>query len=75
MKKVKLSLAALTLVLAIAGTTTANATKAKKTLDLCSVADPNGTDCLNQTDAECCEDDNTGQTITTRIPVIPPVDM
>ena len=74
MKKIKLSLAALTLVLAIAGTTTANASKAKKTVDLCSAVDPGRTECLNQTDIDCCEDDETSQIITNRIPIIPPTE-
>jgi len=71
MKKVKLSLAALTLVLAIVGTTTANATKSHQPVLPCSIADPNGTECTNLTDIECCEDDNTSEIITARPPIIP----
>jgi hypothetical protein len=73
MKKIKLSLAALTLVLAIAGTSTANASKAKEDVDLCSVVDPGGTECNNETMIDCCEDDNTGQIRTAKNPIIPPV--
>jgi uncharacterized PurR-regulated membrane protein YhhQ (DUF165 family) len=53
MKKVRLSLAALTLVLAIAGTTMAN--KVHKPADLCSDVDPKGT-CTGSF-AFCCTDD------------------
>lgn len=55
MKKVRISLAALTLVLAIAGTTTANATKAKSQALPCSLVDPDGTICANSSPVECCE--------------------
>jgi hypothetical protein len=68
MKKVKLSLAALTLVLAIAGTTTANATKSQNDVDFCSSADPGGTECLNQFPVECCQDDVTFEIINIRAP-------
>jgi hypothetical protein len=68
MKKIKLSLAALTLVLAIAGTTTVNATKATDDTDPCSVADPNGTECLNQFPVECCQDDVTSEIINIKAP-------
>jgi hypothetical protein len=57
MKKVRLSLAALTLVLAIAGTTTANATKAKEDALPCWQVDPDGSLCTNATQTECCEDE------------------
>lgn len=60
MKKVKLSLAALTLVVAIAGTTMAN--KVQKKSDLCSDVDPKGTKCVGGL-IFCCIDDNTSQTI------------
>ncbi|WP_205513824.1 hypothetical protein [Longitalea arenae] len=60
MKKVKLSLAALTLVLAIAGTTMAN--KVQKKSDLCSEVDPKGTQCIGGL-AFCCIDDNSGKTV------------
>ncbi|THU40293.1 hypothetical protein FAM09_10525 [Niastella caeni] len=69
MKKVKVSLAALTLIVAIAGTTTANTTKTHKNVPLCSIVDPGGTECLNQTDIECCEDDFTGEIITAKVPI------
>lgn len=59
MKKVKLSLAALTLVLAIAGTTMAN--KVHKP-GLCSVDDPKGTKCIGG-DFYCCTDDVTMESI------------
>lgn len=68
MKKIKLSLAALTLVLAIAGTTTANATKSQNDVDFCSSADPNGTECLNQFPVECCQDDITFEIINIKAP-------
>jgi hypothetical protein len=68
MKKIKLSLAALTLVLAIAGTTTANATRSQSSVDLCSAADPNGTECLNEYPIECCQDDVTSEIINIRTP-------
>lgn len=71
MKKVKLSLAALTLVLAIVGTATAHAAKAHQDVLPCSIIDPNGTDCTNQTDIECCQDDNTSEIITARPPIPP----
>jgi hypothetical protein len=71
MKKVKLSLAVLTLVLAIAGTAAANATKAHKDVLPCSIIDPGGTECTNQTDIECCQDDNTSEIITAKPPIPP----
>lgn len=55
MKKVRISLAALTLVLAIAGTTTANATKTKSDAFPCSQVDPDGNLCTNSSPVECCE--------------------
>ncbi|HSU50553.1 MAG TPA: hypothetical protein VLJ41_08180 [Segetibacter sp.] len=55
MKKVRLSLAALTLVLAIAGTTTANATKTKGEAFPCYQVDPDGAYCTNSSWVECCE--------------------
>jgi len=58
MKKVKLSLAALTLVLAIAGTTTANAKRSSAEALPCWQADPDGSLCTNATFVECCEDDD-----------------
>ncbi|OQP64115.1 hypothetical protein A3860_22170 [Niastella vici] len=54
MKKVRISLAALTLVLAITGTTMAN--KVQKTFDLCSKVDPKGLVCTGG-DTYCCTDD------------------
>ncbi|HEX6429731.1 MAG TPA: hypothetical protein VF008_18690 [Niastella sp.] len=60
MKKVRLSLAALTLVLAIAGTTMAN--KVHKTEEPCSTADPKGTKCTGG-NFYCCTDDATGEFI------------
>jgi len=57
MKKIKLSLAALTLVLAIAGTTMAN--KVQKKSDLCSEADPKGL-CTGNL-GFCCTDDITSE--------------
>ncbi|WP_207515348.1 hypothetical protein [Longitalea luteola] len=73
MKKTRLSLAALALVLAIAGTTTANATKSQEEAFPCSVVDPGGTFCLNQTDIECCEDDFTHEVVTEKVPIIDPL--
>ena len=60
MKKIKLSLAALTLVLAIAGTTMAN--KAPKKSDLCSDVDPKRTTCIGGA-FFCCIDDETGDPV------------
>lgn len=54
MKKVKLSIAALAFILAIAGTTTANATG--KEAEPCSKVDPKLSFCLDQWPVECCED-------------------
>ena len=68
MKKIKLSLAALTLVLAIAGTSITNVTKAQTDVDLCSNADPTHTECLNEFPVECCEDDFTHETVNQRLP-------
>jgi hypothetical protein len=68
MKKVKLSLAALVLVLAIAGTTTANATKSTSPVGFCSNVDPNHTECLNEFPIECCQDDVTFEIIDERAP-------
>jgi hypothetical protein len=68
MKKIKISLAALTLIMAIAGTTTANANKNKKAVGLCSEVDPKGTECTNLTDIECCEDDITHKIINAKPP-------
>ncbi|OQP42835.1 hypothetical protein A4H97_11805 [Niastella yeongjuensis] len=64
MKKIKLSLAALTLVLAIAGTTTVNATKVQTDIPSCSELDP-GT-CLDQTEPACCWDEGLGRAINDR---------
>ena len=72
MKKVKLSLAALTLVLAVAGTTSVNATRSNVTVDLCSIVDPTGTECLDQTDQDCCYSEDLGRILTTKYPIIPP---
>jgi len=58
MKKVKISLAALTLVLAIAGTTTANSTRSKGEAPACSMIDPDGSLCTNASWPECCEDED-----------------
>ena len=55
MKKVRISLAALTLVLAIAGTTMAN--KVQKKSDLCSDVDPKRLVCTGG-DTFCCTDDD-----------------
>jgi len=68
MKKIKLSLAALTLVLAIAGTTTANATRSKDDVGFCSSVDPGGTECTNDFPVECCQDDNTLEIINIKAP-------
>jgi hypothetical protein len=57
MKKVRISLAALTLIVAIAGTTTANATKTSDAFP-CYQVDPDGSICTNSTATECCEDDD-----------------
>lgn len=57
MKKVKLSFAALVLVLAIAATSTVNATRANTDALPCSVIDPDGSLCNDETSIECCEDD------------------
>ena len=57
MKKVKLSLAALVLIVAIVGTTTANATKTSDALP-CWQVDPDGSFCTNGSPIECCEDDD-----------------
>ncbi|HEX6429730.1 MAG TPA: hypothetical protein VF008_18685 [Niastella sp.] len=59
MKKIKLSLAAITLVVAVAGTTMAN--KLHKTDDRCSYVDPAGDFCVGGR-IFCCIDDN-GQTV------------
>jgi hypothetical protein len=68
MKKVKLSLAALTLVLAIAGTTTANATKSPAVpVPLCSQVSSD--QCPDVYPIECCEDDATGQPVFSRSPI------
>jgi len=64
MKKIKLSLAALTLVLAIAGTTTVNATKVRNEIPLCSELDP-GT-CPDQAEPACCWDESQGRAINDR---------
>ena len=55
MKKVKISIAALAFVLAIAGTATANAKKAQA--DPCSKVDPKGLICTSSVGDPCCEDD------------------
>ncbi len=55
MKKVKLSIAALAFILAIAGTATANANK--QLADPCSKVDPKGLICVDGSDEPCCEDD------------------
>lgn len=68
MKKIKLSLAALTLVLAIAGTTTVNATKSHDQVDLCSNVDPDQTLCTDEWPVECCEDDNTHVIVNSKLP-------
>lgn len=68
MKKIKLSLAALTLVLAIAGTTTVNATRSRVDVDVCSNVDPGGTECLDQTDQDCCFNEDLQRVVTTRMP-------
>jgi hypothetical protein len=65
MKQVKLSLAALALIFAIAGTATANANN--KEADPCSKVDPKGTECTNEYPIECCEDDG-GNTIFQKSP-------
>lgn len=69
MKKIKLSLAALTLVLAIAGTTSVNATKSQNAVPIpfCSEVAPDA--CPDQYPIECCEDDATGQTVFSRNPI------
>jgi hypothetical protein len=54
MKKIKLSLAVVTLVLAIAGTATANAIKVKKVIYPCSLIDPERTLCLDTWPVVCC---------------------
>ncbi|MBO9202954.1 MULTISPECIES: hypothetical protein [Niastella] len=64
MKKIKLSLAALALVLAIAGTTSVNATKAKAETPWCSQVDPNA--CPNQVETACCLDDATWEVVGER---------
>jgi hypothetical protein len=56
MKKVKLSLAALALIVAIVGTTTVNANS--KEAEPCSKVDPKLTFCLDQWPVACCEDGN-----------------
>lgn len=58
MKKVKLSFAALVLVVAIAATSTVNATRAKDDVFPCSIIDPDGSLCNDETIIECCEDDS-----------------
>ena len=68
MKKIQLSLAALTLVLAIAGTTTVNATRSHEDVGPCWQVDPGGTDCLDQTDEDCCFNEDLQQIIHTRLP-------
>jgi hypothetical protein len=57
MKKIKLSLAVVTLVVAIAGTATANAIKVKKVVDPCWLVDPERTECLDAWPVVCCFDD------------------
>ena len=54
MKKVKISLAALAFVLAIAGTATANAKS--DVLEPCKTFDPKNAICTGGSDIECCED-------------------
>jgi hypothetical protein len=54
MKKVRLSLAALVLIVAIAGTATANA---KTKADPCYKVDPKLQVCTNGSEEPCCEDD------------------
>jgi hypothetical protein len=64
MKKIQLSLAALTLVLAIAGTTSVNATKTKANVPFCSEVEPGS--CNNATETACCWDEDLQQTFTER---------
>jgi hypothetical protein len=68
MKKIKLSLAALTLVLAIAGTTTVNATKSKDATDPCSSVDPDGTLCTDEWPQACCFDTDQQRVINQKLP-------
>jgi hypothetical protein len=58
MKKVKLSLTAVVLVLAIAGTGTVNATRTNNEALPCSIVDPDSTVCTNESAIECCETDD-----------------
>jgi hypothetical protein len=64
MKKIKLSLAALTLVVAIAGTTSVNATKVKTDIPSCSEVEP-GT-CPDQSEPACCWDEGLGRALNDR---------
>ncbi len=68
MKKIKLSLAALTLVLAVAGTTTVNATNSTDDVGPCWQVDPFNTECLDQTDEECCYSDEFQRVLNTKAP-------
>lgn len=54
MKKLRLSLAALALIAAVAGTATANAINKKA--DPCSKIDPKHEFCIGGTDEPCCEE-------------------
>jgi hypothetical protein len=64
MKKVKISIAALAFVLAIAGTATANANMQEA--DPCSKIDPKHIFCTGGTEEPCCEEDD----ITYNFPAI-----
>ena len=54
MKKIKFSLTALALIVAIAGTATANAKTDE--LEPCKTFDPKNVVCIGGSDLECCED-------------------
>ena len=68
MKKIQISLAALTLVLAIAGTTTVNATKTKDEIEICREYDPNLEICTDDFPIACCFSEEQDRTINSHIP-------
>lgn len=68
MKKIKLSLAALTLVLAIAGTTTVNATRLQDETDPCDTFDPDRTICTDEWPIACCFDEAQQRVINQKLP-------
>ena len=61
MIRVRISLAAIAFILAIAGTTTANANKTTKFVPLCSELDPDA--CAGIIEPTCCYDEISGRFI------------